>query len=134
MRSGTFFSRNHPQLQQLSCLEKMPGNRDYHSGRWESDSESPSHGHGILVPRMFFPIMVPCSDVRIWSYHIQISALVEAIGMDMPKTMRIFAHYIYACVRNPNPGHILDRKDRVGYVLRRRNNRWGNMIYMYKES
>ena len=32
---------------------------------------------------------------------MQISAFVEAGSMDMPKTMRIFVHYIYACVRSP---------------------------------
>ena len=58
-------------------------------------------GQGIQVPRMYSRLKTMLKYVRIWSNLIQINAFVEAGIMDMPKTMRIFVHYIYACVRNP---------------------------------
>lgn len=62
---------------------------------WKSDSDSLIRDTEFNFQVCFSRLCTMFRYVRIWSNLRQISAFVEDRIMDMPKTMRIFAYYIY---------------------------------------
>jgi hypothetical protein len=111
------------KYEKLSCdnvakLGKIivSANRNRGTGCRESDSGSLTRGPGsqtLGIPGLGIGSMF--NFVRIWSNLDQITALVKANRVDMPKTLRIFVHFYYACVRDPRTKAVfLDRKGQCG--------------------
>ena len=114
------------KYEKLSCdnvtkLGKIivSANRNRGIGCRESDSGSLTRGPGSQTPGTpGLGIGSMFNFVRIWSNLDQITALVKANRVDMPKTIRIFVQLkIRVCAYPRTKAVLLDRKGRCGKVL-----------------